>query len=49
MAKSNNGKTKRNSSRKLVKGDIIILEAGNYVPADARILESYNLKMKNQV
>lgn len=30
----------------LVPGDIIILEAGNYVPADSRIIESFNLKIE---
>lgn len=32
------------SSRELVPGDILLLEAGNIVPADARILESYSLR-----
>lgn len=31
-------------SVKLVEGDIILLEAGDYVPADARLLRSSNLK-----
>ncbi len=30
----------------LVPGDIIVLEAGNYVPADSRIIESFNLKIE---
>lgn len=30
----------------LVLGDIIVLEAGNYVPADSRIIESFNLKIE---
>ena len=30
----------------LVPGDIIILEAGNYVPADCRLIESHNLKIE---
>ena len=30
----------------IVPGDIILLEAGNYVPADSRILESFNLKIE---
>lgn len=31
---------------KLVPGDVIILEAGNAVPADVRIIESVNLKIE---
>lgn len=34
------------SSRDLVPGDIILLEAGNAVPADVRIIESINLKVE---
>ena len=30
----------------LVPGDIIILEAGSYVPADCRLIESHNLKIE---
>ena len=33
-------------SRELVKGDIVILEAGNMVPADIRIIEEFNLKVQ---
>ena len=33
-------------SRELVVGDIVLLEAGDYVPADVRILESMNLKVE---
>ncbi|HOX39470.1 MAG TPA: cation-translocating P-type ATPase [Candidatus Brocadiia bacterium] len=33
-------------SREIVPGDIILLEAGNYVPADARIVESANLRVQ---
>ncbi|MCI9017053.1 MAG: cation-translocating P-type ATPase [Clostridia bacterium] len=32
------------SSRLLVPGDIVILETGDYIPADLRIIESINLK-----
>lgn len=33
-------------SRELVAGDIVILEAGDYVPADLRIIEAINLKVE---
>ncbi|MDU4959553.1 MAG: cation-translocating P-type ATPase [Sporomusaceae bacterium] len=33
-------------SRELVQGDIILLDAGDYIPADVRILESFNLKVQ---
>jgi len=32
--------------REIVGGDIVLLEAGNYVPADLRLLESVNLKIE---
>ena len=40
------GKRIEINAEDLVKGDIIELEAGNYVPADCRILESHNLKIE---
>lgn len=33
------------NSRELVPGDIVILEAGDYVPSDGRIIESQSLKV----
>ena len=31
-------------SRELVKGDVVILDTGDFIPADLRIIESVNLK-----
>ncbi len=41
-----NGTVKWLSALDLVPGDVIILEAGNAVPADLRIIESFNLKIE---
>ena len=40
------GKLKDINAEELVPGDIVILESGNYVPADGRIIESNNLKIE---
>jgi Ca2+-transporting ATPase len=40
-----NGKTEKIDSEKLVPGDIILLETGNKVPADARIIEAMRLEV----
>lgn len=39
------GKNLTIPSRELVRGDIILLKAGDFVPADVRIIESSNLKI----
>lgn len=40
------GKLQEINAEELVPGDIIELEAGNYVPADCRIIEGFNLKIE---
>ena len=40
------GLVKEISARDLVPGDIVLLEVGNYVPADCRLWESVNLKIE---
>ena len=39
-----NGKLEVVPSRELVPGDIVVLDTGDYVPADLRIIEAVNLK-----
>ena len=39
-----NGRVQEIDATLVVPGDIVILEAGNYVPADCRLINSYNLK-----
>ena len=47
MAKvKRNGKIEEISSKEVVPGDIVVLEAGNYVPADCRLISSFNLKIE---
>lgn len=41
-----NGRVQEIDSTLVVPGDIVILEAGNYVPADCRLINSYNLKIE---
>lgn len=41
-----NGRVQEIDATKVVPGDIVILEAGNYVPADCRLINSYNLKIE---
>jgi Ca2+-transporting ATPase len=40
------GEVKEISSEEIVPGDIIILDAGRYVPADLRLIESVNLQIE---
>jgi Ca2+-transporting ATPase len=40
------GAVREVSARELVPGDVVLLEVGNYVPADCRLLESVNLKIE---
>lgn len=40
------GKVREIKSSELVPGDIVVLEAGNFVPADCRLINSYDLKVE---
>ncbi len=40
------GKIKEIDVEEVVPGDIVILESGNYVPADCRLINSFNLKIE---
>ncbi len=40
------GRTRQIKSSELVPGDIVILEAGGFVPADCRLINAYNLKVE---
>ena len=44
-----NGEQISVDANKLVPGDIIVVEAGDYIPADARLLESYSLRCDESV
>lgn len=41
-----NRKTYEINAEELVPGDIVIIEAGNYIPADCRLIEDFNLKVE---
>ena len=41
-----NGKREEIKATNLVPGDIVILETGNVIPADARVIESVNLRIQ---
>ncbi len=40
------GRTKRTDTGRIVPGDIVLLEAGDFVPADMRLLQSMSLKIE---
>lgn len=41
-----NGEVKQIPSVELIPGDIVYLETGSYVPADTRLINTYNLKVE---
>ena len=41
-----NGKEKKIPARELVSGDVILLKAGDKIPADARVVQSFNLQVE---
>lgn len=41
-----NGEVEEINSEELVPGDIVILDAGRFVPADIRLIESFNLQIE---
>ncbi|ERJ13078.1 calcium-translocating P-type ATPase, PMCA-type [Haloplasma contractile] len=40
------GKIKEISSKELTVGDVVVIETGDYIPADIRLIESVNLKIE---
>jgi len=43
------GRVKEIEAQQLVPGDIVVLEAGNRIPADGRLIESQNLRIQEAV
>lgn len=41
-----NGKEKKIPARELVAGDVILLKAGDKIPADARVVQSFNMQVE---
>ncbi|HYM12743.1 MAG TPA: HAD-IC family P-type ATPase, partial [Bryobacterales bacterium] len=44
-----NGRVREIPARELAPGDIVLLEAGNLVPADCRLIEGFNLRIQEAV